>query len=82
MALIDDLLDDNSFVKAQSHYCGVCTLVANLSEKEAHLIQQRFDDDKISHMALSKVLKANGYNISDGVVGRHRREECSGVARK
>lgn len=82
MGLLDDLTNDNSFGKAQSHYCGVCTLIVTLPKEEAKALQMRIDDASIPHTALSRVLKANGHNISDGVLGRHRNKGCSGVAKK
>ena len=81
MGLLDDLTNDSSFGKAQSHYCGVCTLLTTLSKEESKALQMRIDDNSIPHTSLSRVLKNNGYNISDGVLGRHRNKGCSGVAK-
>ena len=81
MGLLDDLSNVEAFGKAQSLFCGVCTLLAELSPAERDLLQTRMAEPKVSHMALSRILKENGYHISDGVMGRHRRGVCSGVAK-
>jgi hypothetical protein len=81
MGLLDDLSNVESFGKAQSLFCGVCTLLGELPEAEREALIATMAKPKIGHTALSKLLKENGYNISDGVVGRHRRGVCSGVAK-
>lgn len=80
MSLADDLAKDDSFVKVQSLFCGVCQLLEKLPQEESVLLQKRMSDPLITHMSLSRVLRNNGYNISDGVMGRHRRGSCTRVA--
>jgi|LakMenEpi05Aug10_1017310.scaffolds.fasta_scaffold13302_2 hypothetical protein len=81
MGLLDDLSNVESFGKAQSLFCGVCTLLGELPQAECDALVATMAKPKVSHTALSKLLKENGYNISDGVMGRHRRGVCSGVAK-
>jgi hypothetical protein len=81
MGLLDDLSNVEAFGKAQSLFCGVCTLLGELSVEERELLTKRMAEPKVSHTALSRILKENGYPISDGVIGRHRRGICSGVAK-
>jgi hypothetical protein len=81
MGLLDDLSNVEAFGKAQSLFCGVCTLLGELPEAEREALTATMARPKVSHTALSKVLKENGHNISDGVMGRHRRGVCSGVAK-
>lgn len=81
MGLLDDLSNVEAFGKAQSLFCGVCTLLGELPEAEREALTTVMAKPKVSHTALSKILKENGYPISDGVVGRHRRGVCSGVAK-
>jgi hypothetical protein len=81
MGLLDDLSNVESFGKAQSLFCGVCTLLGELPQAERDALTKVMAQPKVSHTALSRVLKENGHNISDGVVGRHRRGVCSGVAK-
>lgn len=81
MGLLDDLTNVHTFGKAQSLFCGVCTLLGELPETEREALIKTMAQPKVSHTQLSRVLKENGYNISDGVMGRHRRGVCSGVAK-
>ena len=81
MGLLDDLSNVEAFGKAQSLFCGVCTLLGELPQAERNALVATMARPKVSHTALSKILKENGYAISDGVVGRHRRGVCSGVAK-
>jgi hypothetical protein len=76
MSLADDLENEEIYSKPQSLFCGVCKLLTTLSEKEVELLQSKMNDQLVTHMALSRILKKNGYNISDGVMGRHRRGLC------
>ena len=82
MGLLEDLKNEANFPKARRALCSVCSLLHGLPKAEATLLQERFDDKKISHTALSKVLRDNGYSVSDSVVGRHRRRVCAGVAER
>lgn len=82
MGLLDDLSDDNSFGKAQSLFCGVCRILAELPKAESELLKKRLEDKKISHTNISKVLKKNDIQLSDSVIGRHRRKVCSGVIKR
>ena len=81
MGLLDDLSNVQSFGKAQSLYCAVCTLLGELPDNEREALIKAMAQPKIGHVALSRVLKENGHSISDGVIGRHRRGICTGVAR-
>jgi hypothetical protein len=81
MGLLDDLSNVQSFGKAQSLYCAVCTLLGELPDNERDALIKAMAQPKIGHTALSRVLKENGHSISDGVIGRHRRGICTGVAR-
>lgn len=79
MGLLEDLSNESNFPKPQRAWCTVCELLKSLPDKERKVLQERFDDKNITHVALSKVLKQNGINIGDSVIGRHRRGGCSGV---
>ncbi len=82
MGLLEDLKNEANFPKARRALCSVCSLLDGLQKAEATLLQERFEDKKISHTSLSKVLRDNGYSISDSVIGRHRRKVCAGVAER
>jgi len=82
MGLLEDLNNESNFPPQVRAWCSVCTMMEQVSKEERKAIQERFDNRAISHIALSKVLRANGYDLSDSVIGRHRRGACKGVARK
>ena len=56
--------------------CRTCTLLADLPKDEAAALQQALDDPRISNAGLSRILKAEGYQIADSTVRRHRKGEC------
>lgn len=78
MGLLEDLQDSKNFPKPIRATCSVCNLLKKLSAKEAEALQARLSDNKITHAALVRVLKANDIQISDSVLGRHRRGVCQG----
>lgn len=81
MGLLEDLKNEANFPSARRALCSVCSVMQGLPKAEATLLQERFDDKLVSHIALAKVLRNNGYSISDSVIGRHRRKVCAGVVR-
>lgn len=82
MGLLEDLQNEGNFPKATRATCSVCNLIKSLPEKESKILQARMTDTNIGHTALCRVLRANQINISDSVMGRHRRGVCSGGTRK
>ena len=56
--------------------CRTCSLLKTLPKGEAEALQAALDDPKYSNAALSKILKAEGYQIADSTVRRHRKAEC------
>lgn len=82
MGLLDDLKDESNFPRPARAWCSVCTLVQELPKAESALLQERFENKNITHIALASVLKANGYDISESVIGRHRRKVCSGGVKR
>jgi len=81
VGLLEDLKNEANFPSARRALCSVCSVMQGLPKAEATLLQERFDDKLVSHIALAKVLRNNGYSISDSVIGRHRRKVCAGVVR-
>lgn len=81
MGLLEDLGDESKFPDIRRAWCSVCTLLKELPSKESEALKLRMDNTRITHMAISNVLKDNGYSISDSTIGRHRRNRCTGVAR-
>lgn len=80
MGLLEALQDNKNFPKPIRATCSVCDLLKDLPEKESKALQARLSDTKVTHTALSRVLRDNDYPISDSVLGRHRRGSCQGGA--
>ena len=81
MGLLEDLGNESNFPKPRRAWCSVCTLLNELNDKERAALQQRLDDKNVTHISLSTVLKNNGYEIGDSVVGRHRRKICQSATK-
>jgi len=82
VGLLEDLKNEANFPTTRKALCSVCSLLQGLPKAEVTLLQERFDDKLVSHIALAKVLRNNGHAISDSVIGRHRRKVCAGVVRR
>jgi hypothetical protein len=82
MGLLEALTNEGNFPKSRGSYCSVCNLLGDLELKEREVLEARMNTKSISHVSLSQVLRSNGYDISDGTIGRHRRKVCGGVAKK
>ena len=59
--------------------CRTCSLLRSLPKSEAAALQAALDDPRYSNNALSKILKAEGYQAADSTVRRHRKGECKRV---
>jgi hypothetical protein len=81
MGLLEDLASESNFPRPRRAWCSVCILLNKLSDKERLALQQRLDDKNVTHVALSTVLKNNGYEIGESVVGRHRRKICQSAVK-
>lgn len=79
MGLLDDLNNEKNFATAKRAWCSMCELIKELPKNEATALKAQLDNKLATHTAISQVLKKNGYNISDGTVGRHRRNKCNGA---
>ena len=80
MGLLEDLGNESNFKAARRSWCSVCLLLTTIDKEEAKALTERLKDKHVANTALSRVLKANGHEISDGTLSRHRRGECQGVA--
>jgi hypothetical protein len=79
MGLLDDLKNKENFVHSSRGKCTFCTFLETISTEESKLISERVADKNITSSSLSRVLRKNGYNLSEGVISRHRRGECLGA---
>jgi hypothetical protein len=78
MGLLDDLKNKDNFVHSSRGKCTFCTFLETIAAEESKLISERVADKNITSSSLSRVLRKNGYNLSEGVISRHRRGECLG----
>ena len=63
--------------KKQAGYsCGVDKLKARLSEDDRAWLAEQLADDEVTAQWIADVLTADGNDISQGVVGRHRAGRC------
>ena len=81
MGLLEDLGDESNFPVTRRAWCTVCEMFKKVSPEEAKILEERFANKAITHVSLSIVLRKNGFDISDGTIGRHRRGLCQGVAK-
>lgn len=56
--------------------CRTCALLKSLPKGEADALAAALADPRYSNSSLSKILKAEGYQIADSTVRRHRKGEC------
>ena len=80
MSFLDDLADESKLINLRRSLCTVCRLINSLDDPEREALLLRMGDPEISHASISRILKANGYDITEGTLGRHRRNGCQGVA--
>jgi len=81
MGLLDDLKDDDKLEDKKRSVCTVCKMIKSLDKPEKEALALRMDNPEISHAAISRVLQANGYKISQGTLARHRNGECLRVVK-
>jgi hypothetical protein len=56
--------------------CGVAKMYEVLPDDDANALKQAIANPLIKATAIARALKARGYQITDGTVTRHRRQEC------
>ena len=81
MGLLDDLKDEKKLAKLPNANCTTCDLLIALPKAEREALEARLNDRTITHASISRVLRANGYDIKEGTLGRHRKNGCQGVAK-
>jgi len=64
--------------KRNIHTCGVCYMLQTLPKDESKALNDALNDRiMFSSAAISKALRAEGHHITESVLARHRRKECS-----
>lgn len=76
MGLLDDIQAANTGPRGGTH-CTIKRILDVMSKEDAKVLTQALADPLIKGTAIRKALIANGYQLSDGVVTRHRRQECT-----
>lgn len=56
--------------------CSMCALIVTLKADDAKALQLALDDPSFTSRGISRALKAEGHNIADGTVNRHRKADC------
>lgn len=56
--------------------CQISDILAAADDDDAAALQAALDDPQWRHSDLTRVLQAEGFNVSGHTVGRHRRGEC------
>jgi len=56
--------------------CTVGLLLAMMSKADRELLQRYLDDPTATHAGISRALRAEGHQIKDATVSRHRAGEC------
>lgn len=75
------LLDEIQQLKAQSKYCIVGHLINALEEDDRKELLIAIDDPTIQLSKIVVALNRRGYKMSDNSMWKHRKKECSCVAR-
>ena len=60
--------------------CGMCVFMAALPEGERADVQAAMESDATTAV-IYRALKRSGHDVSLHALGRHRRQECSGLRR-
>jgi hypothetical protein len=79
VGLLDDLKNKDNFVHSSRGKCTFCTFLETLGKAESEAVKERVSDKNITSASLSRVLRQNGHNLSEGVISRHRRGDCRGA---
>jgi hypothetical protein len=56
--------------------CSLCVLLTTLTADDAKALQLALNDPGFTARGISRALKAEGHNIADGTVNRHRKSDC------
>lgn len=56
--------------------CLTCFIISGLPDLERDAVNLALDDPTITHAAMWRVFKAEGYSLSTNALRRHRLKEC------
>lgn len=60
----------------QGLHCSVAILLRTLTGADLEDLQAALADDQVSHAALERGIKAEGWFVGTGSIGKHRRGDC------
>jgi hypothetical protein len=58
--------------------CGVCKLLDELPADDAEALRSALEDPHVQGAQIARALHAEGIDVSQHSVQRHRRQDCSG----
>lgn len=58
--------------------CSLCLLASELPKDEGKALAEALADSMMTHAAITRALRAEGYDIGVNTVTRHRKGECRG----
>ena len=56
--------------------CTVARVLNALEPKDRTVVEEALGNDDITHSAIAQVLQAEGHDLKQGTVSRHRRGAC------
>ena len=57
--------------------CRLCVIIRTLSGPDQQALADAFADHRLTTSAITRALKAEGHEVSQTSVGRHRKGECN-----
>ena len=57
--------------------CGVTKVLGSLSDADRKVLEAALADPDVTHAAIERVLAAEGIELPQGTVRRHRHGECA-----
>jgi hypothetical protein len=58
--------------------CGVCKLLDDLPKDDADALREALADPQVQGAQIARALHAEGIDVSQHSVQRHRRQDCQG----
>lgn len=72
---LKDALAANA-VRKKGPICKVCLTLKAMSDEDRADLQAAMDDPVFAATGISRALKSEGYEVSDQMIQRHRRNDC------
>lgn len=71
-------LEDFKESSRQGMPCSIETILGSMDANDRQVLEQALAAPytEVGHSTIERVLKANGYQVGTGAVGKHRRKTC------